>query len=312
MSPLLWVWMPGAWAQPAPEEMPASEEAADEVEEAADEVEEAADEVEDAVDEVEEAADEVEDAVDEVEEAADEVEDAVDEVEPTADSATEQETDSDPTDASAAADSEEPAAEIRLAQRAPPRFEVGFEFGTMANADRAYDLFSSGNAMPSRGIRIGARLAERVQVLAGWQQSSRGSTILLANDDTEIDFTTSSNEVRAAFSTHQVAAGLRADLSVLDTLLPYVAVQGLAIQGTARLDDDPESQVNVGQVRASALGMGLLAVAGAELRFPPDEPLAVGFHLDLGYAYVSSLSLGDFGTMQPGGFTARGGVGLRF
>lgn len=198
-------------------------------------------------------------------------------------------------------------------RRPPPRFEVGVELGSLNNSDRSYDLFASGNGMGSRGIRLGYRLAERLQLVASWHHIGQGARVELpSGEDYDYDFDYRGSSFVAALLVEQFSLGARVDVAVEELFLPYLTVQGTAMQTTARLDDDPTSNTNLGQVQEDGVGLGVLALAGAEVRMPAGSPVQFALHTELGYGLVAPIELGSFGSMQPGGFAARGGVGLRF
>ncbi|MBX2803154.1 MAG: hypothetical protein KTR31_36070 [Myxococcales bacterium] len=194
-----------------------------------------------------------------------------------------------------------------------PRMQVSVEVGTLGNRDAAYDLFADGNQMPSRGVRVGYRVLERLEVFAGWHHLGRGSVVQLDSPtDTEADFATTRSEFVAAFTAEEFTLGPRVDISIEDRFYPYASAALLVVRGLARLDDAPNSSANIGQIRAAGVGAGLLAMGGAEIRIPVVDDWHVALHAELGYGWVSPIGLGDLGQMQPGGVAGRGGVGIRF
>ncbi len=64
--------------------------------------------------------------------------------------------------------------------------------------------------------------------------------------------------------------------------------------------------------RAARIVFFVLALAGAEVRMPAGAPVQLALHTELGYGLIAPIDLGSFGSMRPGGFAARGGLGLRF
>ena len=192
----------------------------------------------------------------------------------------------------------------------PPRFAVAVERGSLGISDEAFDVFSNRDTLPSWGAKVGFRLDSHLELVGSWARSRRGSNIeVFIPSDT---FDDPAQRFVAALTTNQFGAGLRADVTLLDVLLPYVSVQGTVTTGMARLDDDPSRASNPNQLTASGIGAGVLAFAGTELRVPPDSDVQVTLHLELGYGYTSAIALGELGSVQPGGLAARGGLGLRF
>ncbi len=185
--------------------------------------------------------------------------------------------------------------------------EVSGELGTLRNTDRAYDVYTSLNAMPSRGLGGTLALHERVGVTGGWHRSSRGSELYFGDD---------SPAVVAAFYTDTFDLGVKADVALGDMLRPYVQASGLLVRGVSRVDDDPSDPVSVGQIKEAGLTGGALGLAGLTLRISGDRinlPLGFSVHAGLGYGYVGRVDLGDLGTIKPGGgFASRAGLSLIF
>lgn len=187
--------------------------------------------------------------------------------------------------------------------------EVAVELGTLANSDTDYDVYTSMNAMPSWGLRGAFAFHDRLAVTAGWHRVRRGSDLYAPNsggfNDTAIG--------RAAFTANELTLGLRADVQLSRVILPYVNVQGLALQGTSRFDDDPADEDSPGQVKTTALAFGFMPMGGVELRIPKDDaPFTVGWHIEAGYGWVSALDFEELGDMKPGGFALRSGMGVKF
>lgn len=182
--------------------------------------------------------------------------------------------------------------------------ELSIELGTLQNGDRAYDLFSQGDGMPSRGVRAGVNLTDALVVVGGWHRVRRGAEVSVPGAD---------GSFVAAFFADEFTLGPKAQAEVGDVFFPYVTTQALLFRGTMKLDDDPDTRHNTGQVSATALAPGVLALGGVELRSPSDRgDLCLGFFLEVGYGYVARAEYGDFGPMRPGGLAARGGLGVRF
>jgi hypothetical protein len=201
-------------------------------------------------------------------------------------------------------------------ERAPDdyaRFELSAELGALNNSDPTWDLFSSGNAMPSYGVKAGYRLSERVAAVGSWNLVRHGAFVTVVGSDTDGDFSDDADSFVAALTGHELTLGAKADLSLgdVDVLLPYVSTQGLVLIADMRFDDEPDDRDNPGQVVASAMTGGFLATAGAEIRWPPQSPVAVAWYLEGGYGWLARASFGEVGTMKPGGFAIRSGLGIR-
>jgi hypothetical protein len=185
--------------------------------------------------------------------------------------------------------------------------EASVELGNLQNHDDAYTLFSDGVAMPSRGIRGGVRVADRFTVLAGWHRVQRGATVFVAAEGSDRRF-------HAAFFADEFTLGLKADLDVAHFFYPYATVQGMLLRGVMKFDDDErDDEEDPSQIKASAVAPGALLMGGMEFRIPQGSwPLTAAWHVEAGYGLVASADYGAFGTMRPGGFALRTGLGVRF
>lgn len=185
--------------------------------------------------------------------------------------------------------------------------ELAGEVGSQHNGDRAYDLFSDGNALPSVGLRAGARPGGAqhvpVGVVASWHHNSRGSW-RYADEASYV----------AAFTVDTFGLGVKLDADIGEVFAPYVAAQTLLVRGLARFDDDPTDRHSPGQTKYAGVAPGLLAVGGVEVSSPDfaSFPGEVFLHLEVGYGAIAPLQLGELGSMAPHGVAVRSGIGMRF
>jgi len=178
-------------------------------------------------------------------------------------------------------------------------WQLSGELGNLRNADPSYDLFSKSNVMPSRGIRFGVTLADTLTVETGWHRVRRG----LYSE--EIDLQT-------AFFADEFMLGPKISHGFADVFYPYAAAHGVLMRGTMKFDDDTSTKRNAGQVVQRGLGLGVLTMGGVEFRSPTGaDKLGVSVHIEAGYGWFQSADFGDIGTMKPGGFAMKGGVGIR-
>lgn len=179
--------------------------------------------------------------------------------------------------------------------------ELSAELGTLHNGDPAWDLFSERNGMPSIGLRGGIAVHDRVAVQLGWHRVRRGANVSGAAN------------LRTAFVGHEITLGAKADLALGEALRPYVKLDAMLLRGTMRFDDARNDDDNPGQVSASAIAPGGLAVGGLELRIPQGEaPFTLAWHLEAGYGRTATLDFGDYGALTPAGLVVRSGIGVRF
>ena len=182
--------------------------------------------------------------------------------------------------------------------------EFSGELGTLHNSDPTFDLFSSTDAMPSRGLRLGIAPVDRITVLAGWHHVGRGSVV---------EFEESDERFYSAFLADEFTLGAKLDAELGEWFYPYVSGNLMLIRGQMRFDDNDQIDFNANQLKASSLAPGLLGMAGTEFRVPQkDGPVTIAWHLEMGYGWVGRTTFEDFGDMKPGGFALRSGLGLRF
>jgi hypothetical protein len=193
-----------------------------------------------------------------------------------------------------------------------PRFGAMVELGSVRNDDLTYDLFSDTNALFGWGLRGVMRPASRVELRAGYHNVRHGASVYTGDYYDDTDYYSSASYLQSAFYGHEVTLGVRADLSIEDVLLPYVAVDGMLLAALVRLDDDPQQRDNPGQVSAFGVAPGAGLVGGAEIRLPPGSNLQFSVNLEVGYTVLGRMDLGDLGSMRPGGLTVRSGAGIRF
>jgi hypothetical protein len=191
-----------------------------------------------------------------------------------------------------------------IAQAFAASNEVSVELGTLYTDDPSWALFSDTEGLPSKGLRFGYAVHDRVAVVGGWHHVRRGAELTLASG---------SMSTSSAFLGDEFTLGARGDVAIGDAILPYVALSAMMVRGDVRLDDDFEDDDNPGQVRETDWAPGGLAVGGIELRIPQDEaPFTLAMHLEAGYGATAPLRFGEVGQIQPAGFVMRGGVGVRF
>ncbi len=185
---------------------------------------------------------------------------------------------------------------------APPELSLDLELGQLHNGDESFDLFSERDGMPSRGVQAGVRVATPVVVQVSGHRVSRGLDLSVAEG----------LSIATAYFANEWTAGVRVDHTFADIFQPYAAVHGLLLQGAMKLDDEPEDDDNPNQLVARAVHPGALLTGGFEIRGPQqDRKWTAGFLVEAGYGLVARADYGDFGSMKPGGFVLRTGIGLR-
>ncbi|MFN7144829.1 MAG: hypothetical protein ACK4YP_13720 [Myxococcota bacterium] len=188
--------------------------------------------------------------------------------------------------------------------------EVSFEVGWIGAYDPAWDLFSSGDALPSYGLRLGFAVHDNVALIAGWQHAVHGGSVSV--DAYGTDEYGYESTFRAAMYTDQINVGAKADVKVWSWLHPYVTAQAVGMRGLARLDDDAGDDENLTQVQVAGLTGGFTGAAGLDFLIPVKGRVAIAPYIELGYGWMAPLALRDLGSVQFGGFAGRSGVGVRF
>ncbi len=178
-------------------------------------------------------------------------------------------------------------------------FQLSGELGTLQNTDPSYDLFSNSNLMPSRGVRLGVTMMDTLTIETGWHRVRRG-----LHEETL--------DIQTAFFADEFILGPKVSHGFADVFYPYAAVHGVLIRGVMKFDDDSSNKRNAGQIKETGMAPGVLTMGGIEFRSPTARgKLAVAAHFEAGYGWFQAAEFGDIGTMQPGGFAIKGGIGLR-
>lgn len=184
------------------------------------------------------------------------------------------------------------------------------ELANVHNADPSWDLFSSRDGMPSRGLRAGLKVGPHVTAHAGWQRISRGADVRVP---TFGGTGKGVADVRMAFLADAYALGAQVALPLKEVVAPYASVDGMVLRGVMKLDEDTETRENLGQVVGSGFSPGVSTTGGLELRSPmAPAGWQAAVYLEGGWSWFARGDYGAFGQMQPGGLVVRGGLGLRF
>lgn len=188
--------------------------------------------------------------------------------------------------------------------------ELSFELGALHSGDRNWDLFSDGSMLSGLGARAGYGVNDWLTVVASWQTARDGSTLSVElSEDDNYDV----QETMLSLRTHSFSLGPKFKWDLFPWLHPYATVQGMALLGTLRLDDDEAHDDNLNQVKTSAVAGGGMGALGLELvLLREDRPLRPATYLEMGYGRTANLNFEDVGSLGFGGFALRWGVGVRF
>lgn len=198
--------------------------------------------------------------------------------------------------------------------------ELTVQTGYVTNDDPAFNLFSERNRMSGVGIRAVGALGDHLGLVGNWQHTGRGASVNGAYDyevyDEESDafYGTYTREYQSALRTDQFSLGPIADWEMFDgTLAPYVHADMLVQRGTAYLASGEENYPNRVEIQRSAWHAGVAAMAGVAVNIPVIAGFEATLHAEVGTTqYFGALNFNDLGAMQPGGFTLRTGLGVRY
>lgn len=189
--------------------------------------------------------------------------------------------------------------------------EVNATAGAVHIGDPSFDIFGTNNALTSLGLGAAVRPSgDRhvpVALVASWQRHQRGRRVRITEADS------GGLTFNSAFTTDTFSIGPKIDLDVAEVWAPYVTVQAAAMRGLARFDDDPDDNKSPGQTRRAGIAPGLMVLGGTEFS-SPDTASKLEFvcHMEAGYSRFGAIGLGDLGSVRPGGFVLRTGVGMRW
>lgn len=201
--------------------------------------------------------------------------------------------------------------------------DLSVSIGTFGNGDELYDLFNSSDLMTSWGLRGGYAFHDRLALIGTFNSHRRGTTVIEASGDD-----LSSSQMVAAYFSNTIGLGVKADIQPRKWLQLYTSAQGLLYMGQMKLDTDPDSRTNIGQIKGFGLSVGGQLLGGLEIQVGKKKsPLAFAWYVESGAGIVARHgyalqdvnadvdgfdSEADNATMQPGGFVLNSGIGVRF
>lgn len=190
---------------------------------------------------------------------------------------------------------------------AGPR-EVKLETNHLHNAGASWSMFGANtDGLNTQGIGFAQDLDSKLSVVASYHFGQTGSQHYIPSG------AGASEGFIAAFTAHQLSAGVRTDLdrALLGWFEPYGSVRATLLLGVVQLDDDPDQDDNLNQVQAVSYAPGARVAAGLSSSLPVG-PVEVRIDGEFGYAYSLKMSVEDLGELQFSGVHALLGVGVRF
>lgn len=193
--------------------------------------------------------------------------------------------------------------------------EVDLEVGWLGTGDTSFNRVSDSDLLPTYGLRVGLKVHDRIAVIGGWQHGQTGVTVSSGGDESYYyyDGDGGGSSFRSAFYGDLLTVGAKGDVRVNDYFYPYLTAQGAIQLGTVRIDDDPDNDQNLGQLKQSGATGGFVAAVGAEVPVQLGQSgIALAPYLELGYGWLAPMGLSSLGSLRMGGFTGRTGFGVRF
>lgn len=199
--------------------------------------------------------------------------------------------------------------------------QVSAEVGWFGAYDPNWDWFAPGYTFGTFGLRGGVKVHDRVTAIVGWHHGRTGAAVYTDDDGYEYDYDDEGDYVGGAgigefhtkFTGDQFSVGAKADWAPIPWVQPYVAVQGVGMLGVARFDDDTTDDENATQTKRVGFTGGALGTVGSDFPIPTGvQGLAVVPYVEVGYAWLAPMKLGDVGDLSFYGFSGRAGLGLHF
>lgn len=192
--------------------------------------------------------------------------------------------------------------------------QVSAEIGWFGAYDPNWDWFSSGYYIGTFGLRGGLKVHDRVTAIVGWHHGSSGAGVYSDYDyDEGSTVATDFGGFHTKFVADQITLGAKADWAPIPWVQPYAAVQAVGMRGVARFDDDTNDDENATQTKRAGVTGGVLGTVGSDFPIRTGvQGLAVVPYVEVGYAWLAPMKLGDAGDLSFYGFSGRAGLGLHF
>ncbi|HCH65124.1 MAG TPA: hypothetical protein DFR83_20135 [Deltaproteobacteria bacterium] len=202
---------------------------------------------------------------------------------------------------------------------------VHLVYGSYASNDAAFEFYSPNPSIGAAGIRGERALRGPVSLVSTYTRRTVSSEyyddLILADQMPERE----EAALVAAFTGQQFTVGPKLQLDLgKSAFSTYVVGQGLAFVGTSRLDDAPDEDDNLNQLKARSWAPGFIAAGGLEYS-PRVGPIQLSTFVELGYNWTAQMgfeddSVRESGTNAPAdmgdlafrGFYMQMGLGVRF
>ncbi len=212
----------------------------------------------------------------------------------------------------------------------PGDLELGLEYGMTVNPDERFELFGN-PALPTGGIRAGYKIHPRVAIVGSVHAGQTSAEVdtdgeysyyyddddsyyYEYDDEYDDDYSYGSGEgFYTRWRSMSLTVGAKADLPVARWFHPYLALSGVGSLASVQMDDDPDVDDNLNQIRERAMHGGGELVGGAEFRIGLGSSGVVLMpYFDVGYRLMTPVRLGQLGTVPSRGLTEHIGVAVRW
>lgn len=199
---------------------------------------------------------------------------------------------------------------LTLALSAPARADnlsLDLNRGLIRMSDPNWDMYSHDDNLSGWGLRAGYAVTPWLTGVVGYKYAFDGGPVSAEGDYDD------GSLFYQALSTHELSLGPKLSLPALSWLQPYATLQGVALLGRERLDDDTDDDENLNELRANGFSGGALAAGGVDLILRRvDKAVRPTVHTEVGYAWIAPMTLGDLGQLEVHGLYVQWGVGARF
>lgn len=199
--------------------------------------------------------------------------------------------------------------------------ELSAEWSMMGATDDRFDLVHDRDRISTFGLRGAVAVHDRVSIVGGWHHGAWGSDVEMygEGDDGDWDY----RVMGAAYKGNRFVLGPKVDIPAVEYFTPYATVQGVLMVGNLLVDEDPEQEDELNELRATGIQPGGLGALGFDIVPYRAGRLGVGFHVEGGYvltavgAYKAEVPTNENSTVELsrwgfGGFYVNTGIGVYF
>jgi len=185
--------------------------------------------------------------------------------------------------------------------------EISGEFQAAVTYDSAWWTIDYNDLHPGGGVHLSYTFTETkalsLRGVAGWTGFAASSTSTANVGGTGVFAATGS---RSAFM-NDVEVGIQTSFRAAKWFEPRLRVSGALWIGSVKIQDNATEPMKYVGVTG-----GITGLAGFQFVIPTKGSVWPTIHLDAGYAWAAQMAFQTLGNLQPGGFVARAGMGVRW